>query len=244
MSSLDITPVNRVKTYEHIATQLESFILEGNLKEGDKLPSEGELATAFNTGRRSVRDAMQVLETKGLVKRRRGYGAYVTRNDVGFYLDSLSLSVKSLLSQKKELLLELMQVRLIIETQIGAEIAQTGGLNDFKGMEKALEVQKAAIAKADIDLYSESDVDFHRALVGASGNAILSALYNNLYGLILEEIKSTVVLPHRIESGYEEHKEILDLVKKRDAEGVRRALEKQIKKSIENLKAVKEGSLS
>lgn len=238
MKQLNIRPATTGKAYEQVVDQLERLILDGEIDIGEKLPSESDLAAAFGVGRRPVREALQVLSTKGLVTIRQGDGAYVTRNDVDLFLDTLSQSVRSLVSRREDILVELMQVRLIIETQIGAQLADSSRASAHRELASILEEQKQAVEQQDLDMFSQTDANFHRAIVNSCGNSILSVLYTNLYELIREEMKETVVLSS-LEEGYQEHLEILELARQGDRTGVRRALERQIRRSINNLEMIR-----
>ena len=71
-------PVKQAKLSDIILQQLETMILEGSLKPGQKLPAERELAKQFDVSRPSLREAIQKLEAKNLVTRRQGGGTYVS----------------------------------------------------------------------------------------------------------------------------------------------------------------------
>ena len=71
-------PVKQAKLSDIILAQLETMILEGSVKPGEKLPAERELAKQFDVSRPSLREAMQMLEAKNLVTRRQGGGTYVS----------------------------------------------------------------------------------------------------------------------------------------------------------------------
>src|SRR5258706_16445318 len=71
------TPIHSNKVYEQIAKQIEQRILSGELRTGDRLPTERELAIQFQASRTAVREAMKTLAQKGLVDMRPGRGTIV-----------------------------------------------------------------------------------------------------------------------------------------------------------------------
>ena len=73
-----LTPIKNVKVYEIIMKQIKDIVKSGELKRGDKLPSERDLALKLNVSRTSVREAIKALETLGLVQSKHGEGNYRT----------------------------------------------------------------------------------------------------------------------------------------------------------------------
>ena len=71
------TPVQSIKVFEQIADQIEKRILNGELRSGDRLPTERDLAEQFHASRTAVREAMKILAQKGLVEMRPGRGTIV-----------------------------------------------------------------------------------------------------------------------------------------------------------------------
>ncbi len=71
------TPIQSVKVFEQIAEQIEKRILNGELRSGDRLPTERDLAEQFHASRTAVREAMKILAQKGLVEMRPGRGTIV-----------------------------------------------------------------------------------------------------------------------------------------------------------------------
>ena len=84
-------PVKQAKLSDVILAQLETMILEGSLKPGQKLPAERELAKQFDVSRPSLREAIQKLEAKNLVTRRQGGGTYVSDEILGGLSDPFLL---------------------------------------------------------------------------------------------------------------------------------------------------------
>jgi DNA-binding FadR family transcriptional regulator len=95
---MNFEPISRKRTSEIVFENLEARILDGTFEDGDKLPSEEQLATQLGVGRRVVREALKVLEAKGLVDIQMGVGAIVQRNDLDSFLKTLTLNVRSYLS--------------------------------------------------------------------------------------------------------------------------------------------------
>lgn len=206
--------LGRDKLYVTVVEALEAQILSGELPVGERLPAEAEIAQTFNISTRSVREAIQILETKGLVRRRHGERATVVRDDVGEFLDSLSLTVRQYFAQKSEYFVQLMDVRRIIEIDAVGRLAAAQGGPGIEEVEAAIAEMREAADAGDFSRFTDADAAFHLGLVHSLGNEILNVFYNNLFALINEVIKLSSRVPNKsLDAAYAEHAEIFQLVK-------------------------------
>lgn len=219
---------DRDRLYVSVVSAIEAQILSGELEVGARLPSEAELARQFSVSTRSVREGLQILETKGLVRRRHGERAEVVREDIDQFLGSLAATVRTLFSQDAGYLVQLMDVRRMFELEVvGRLAAGEGSLS--ADVEKALSALETA---ADFAEYAQSDADFHRALVHSLGNEILTTVYGNLYALITDVIRLTSRVPSKTQAeGVAEHVAIYAQIHKGDVEGSRALMREHIDNS-------------
>src|SRR6516225_431082 len=91
---LELEPIRRTKVYAEVASQIHRLIAEGHLEPGDRLPPERELAETFGVSRTSVRDAIRVLEMRGLVEPRHGEGTLVKQVPVDAIVSRLADRVR------------------------------------------------------------------------------------------------------------------------------------------------------
>jgi GntR family transcriptional repressor for pyruvate dehydrogenase complex len=236
------TARHRDKLHSTVAAAIEGRILAGELSVGEKLPSESDLAREFGVSTRSVREAMQILETKGLVRRRHGERTTVARDDVGEFLGTLAATVRQLLSTNARHLAELMVVRRMIEINV-LELLMSGGPTELDDVEKALADMREAGRNKDFSGFTAADAAFHRALVRAAGNTILTVFYDNLYGLVTEVIRVTSSVPTKsYEAAYAEHAEIYDRIRACDIEHAKSLMRAHIDNSAEYLRLAIERS--
>jgi DNA-binding FadR family transcriptional regulator len=231
----------RGKLHVPVVEHFEREILSGRLKVGDHLPSEGELARLFRVSTRSIREALQILETKGLVRRKHGERATVVRDDVGEFIGTLAMTVKQFFSSDPRYLVQLMDLRRMIELEVVGRLAtESGQTNDE--VERALTGMQSAVEANDFARFTIHDAEFHLGLVHSVENEILHVLYENLFGLITDIIKVASRVPRKtLDVAFAEHAEIHRLIRARDAEGARAAIARQIGGSTEYLKiAMKE----
>jgi GntR family transcriptional repressor for pyruvate dehydrogenase complex len=224
-------PAERGKRQDSIVGYYEAEIFSGRLGVGTRMPAEAEIARLFNVSTRTTRDAIQVLETKGLVQRRHGECAMVVRNDVTGFLGSLALTVKQLCSSDPGYFLELMDVRRIVEMDVVSRLAASHN-SAGDGVPRALERMHAAAVAGDAPRFASCDVDFHVALVRSVPNTILHILYDNLYGLITEVIQVSARVPRKsLDEAYEEHAGIYRLIQSGDGQAARAAITQHIEAS-------------
>ena len=89
-----MTPISKDLLYMKIADAISDHIQKNDLKPGDKLPPERELAARFQTSRHSVREALRVLENQGVITSQMGSGTYVARiqKESSIYLDLVKVN--------------------------------------------------------------------------------------------------------------------------------------------------------
>lgn len=229
-------PPERNKLHTWVVSAFEEKILSGALKIGDRLPSEAEIARQFNISTRSVREAMQILETKGLVRRRHGERAEVVRDDVEQFLASLATTVRELFSREPDYLVDLMDVRRMFEVEVAGRLA--GGEGHRTGdIEEALQKMRESVKTHSFPDYADADAAFHLFLVRAVGNGILTAVYENLYGLITDVIRLSVRVPSKsLEEGLREHEELYRVISSRDVEKAKAAITTHLENSTSYLR--------
>jgi GntR family transcriptional repressor for pyruvate dehydrogenase complex len=229
-------PVERNKLHDVVVEHYETEIFAGHLAVGSRLPAEAEIARLFAVSTRTIRDALQVLETKGLVRRRHGECALVVRNDVAGYLGSLALSVKQLFSREPSYFLELMDVRRMIELDVVVRLCKCdGSVNDE--VEQALAGMRRAAESQDATAFTAFDAAFHLGLVHSTSNKVLHVLYDNLFALIAEVITVTSRVPRKsLSTALAEHADIHARIRNNDEAGARAAIAQHIEGSSQYLR--------
>lgn len=232
----------RDKLYSSVASAYEDRILSGELAVGERLPSESEIARDFGVSTRSVREAMQILETKGLIRRRHGEKATVARDDVGEFIGTLATTVRQLLVNEPRYLKELMVVRRMIESDV-IDLLNVGENVALDRVEAALSDMRSAGDNKDFVSFTAADAAFHRALVDAAGNTILSVFYDNIYGLVAEVIRVTSSVPTKsYDVAYAEHVDIYNKILHGDLARAKSLMRAHIENSAEYLRVAIEKS--
>jgi GntR family transcriptional repressor for pyruvate dehydrogenase complex len=223
LSPLPAKPVYRaVKTsrlYEQIVQQVEDSITQGQLKPGDQLPAERDLAQRFGVSRTAVREAVKTLREKGLVEAYSGRGTFVTNGTSQAIRQSLDLMIRI---NQQEGSANLAELRLVLEPEIAGLAASRIEDQLLSTMREAVAVMERNLH--DPDAYVEADLDFHLALAEAAGNPLILSLLDSIVGLLREQRSRIFDVDGGPERGQFHHKRILAAIEKRDPESAREAM--------------------
>src|SRR5713226_1776373 len=159
--------VQTSRLYQQIVQQIEESIDKGELKEGDQLPAERELAHQFGVSRTAVREAVKTLREKGLVEAYAGRGTFITNGTAHSIRHTLDRMMRSGPSEGTA---HLTEVREILEPEIAALAAQRADEEMLSAMREAIAVMDAS--RPDAEAFIEGDLDFHLALAEAAGNPL------------------------------------------------------------------------
>lgn len=158
-----------------IAGELEQEILAGKLPPGERLPSEEKLCERFSVSRTVIREAIQQLRGRGLLRTLKGSGTYIADPS----LESLGNAVESYSALAEESdFLELIDFRLLIETECARLAARHAGEQIIRELRRILEtMEKVRGTRAK---FSKADIAFHLAIARGSGNGIYAILLGAL----------------------------------------------------------------
>ena len=193
--------------------KIKALIISGEFKAGSKLPREHDLARQLGLSRNSLREAVRALTLIGVLDARVGDGTYVTSLDADLLLTGMGF-VGDLLAGP--MLLEVHQVRRILEPVATAMAATRLSENDFAALERCLErMDGAETTQAFID----ADAEFHRVIVQATGNTTLASLIQNLSsGMIRARMWRSLTEQGAIEITKQRHRDIYVALRAGDAE--------------------------
>src|SRR3954447_4469628 len=164
------SPVQPVRAYERIVEQVEDALASGDLVPGQRLPSERELVAQFAVSRSTVREALRVLESNGVVRSRPGapHGPEI----LPFSQSALRKQMVRLARVDELTLSELIGFRMIMD---GAAIQVASGLGapeELDELEETLVAMRAAI-DVDFDAFSQADLAFHELIARISRNTLI-----------------------------------------------------------------------
>ncbi len=215
-------PIERQKVYELIADQLLRRIGERQLRPGDPVPPERELTQAFRAGRSSVREALRMLESRGVIESN-GNGTFV----VAGYANPLNSSVQLLLSLDQATMLDVYELRRIVECEAAGLAAERHADSHLDLMDAAIEEMAAALASEDPDRgarYIDGDLRFHLAIAEATRNGVVLNAMDAVRGVIRRALMSIFLIPESPERSLEQHRAIRAAIAARDAPTAREAM--------------------
>lgn len=208
--------------YKQIVELLREQILNGTLKEGDALPSERELALRFDVSRVPVREALKILEYLGIVRYVRGKGVFVQRANLGQFFSM----VGPMMMEAPNILSDLFDVRLILETHAAALAARLCAEEDLEAMEKdLLEMAEDVRAGRHVE---QASLDFHSRILAASHNRVLEMINLFLGELHRHSRRYSLWNRERQEEALHYHQNIFAKIRARDPEGAANAMREHL----------------
>jgi DNA-binding FadR family transcriptional regulator len=198
--------------------QIKQLIIDGEFSPGSRLPKEQELAQRLGLSRNSLREAVRALTLIGVLEPRVGDGTYITSLEPELLLAGMGF-VSDLLRGEK--LVELQQVRRILEPVATAMAATRLGEDDYVALEACLERMDSA---ETTQAFIAADEEFHRIITTASGNSTMASLIQNLSGGTLRaRLWVAATEQGAIETTRQRHRDILEALREGDAELARAA---------------------
>lgn len=219
---MPLEPVGRKRLYEHIVDQIMRAVASQELKPGDRLPPERELAESLGVSRSALREAITTLVAAGILEAKHGSGVYVAQSCDAAWVRPMAL----LLLQQHSSLLDLLEVRKALEGEAAYLAALRATPEDIVSLEKAFAALKGAVEQGHLG--AEEDLHFHLCIAQATRNAFFLRVIGSLTDAFLEGLRSSRSMSLRM-PGFpwvvlDEHRLILEAVKARDPEASRRAM--------------------
>ena len=207
-----IHPDGSGTTTDEVIFQLHEMIHRGDLRPGDRLPPERDLARLLGVSRPTVRDGIGSLVAVGVLQSRRGAGTFVVKTEGSPTLDSNPLRLMA--SLRGFTVAETFEARKSLEMAIASLAADRA-----TGEELAQMSEEVAEMFASLDnpaQYLIHDMRFHQTIAAASGNRILTSLMNMLATLLLDMRSKTVNRARDLKESAEMHRNIYSAIRRRD----------------------------
>lgn len=228
-SKISFTSINRHKLVDDIVKQLQQKISAGEIKEGEKIPTEPELMEQFDVGRSTIREAVRVLVHAGLLDKKQGFGTFVTTN---------SANIQEPLSQRlrRAEVLEVYEVRKMLELEISRLAAERRDDNDLEQMKAALDLRWQAIQKGDWNEYVRADLEFHSTIAKASKNSVASDLFQSFSYVLTDALQKLTKDPEITDRQHPIHENLYLAIKDKNATSAVHWTEINLNTTIEQIK--------
>ncbi|MFJ6182086.1 FadR/GntR family transcriptional regulator [Streptomyces sp. NPDC092295] len=198
-----LRPMARPRLYEQVLDRLRSYVSEGDLGAGDRLPPERELAQRLGVSRASVKQAIVVLEVQGLVEVRHGGGTYLTRS-------GLNPEPVERLVERKRRLPDVLEAREALETKLAELAAERRTALDLAALHDALHQMSDEIEAGGYGV--EGDRLFHTAVTAAAHSGLLAEFMHSITAQIAESRNESLRQPGRPKRSLAQHRAILEAI--------------------------------
>jgi len=229
LDPLMLKVIKKTRIYEEVVSQIHDLIRGGKLKASDQLPSERELAETFKVSRTSVREALRALETQGLVVSRTGTGTFVA----DLPIEALVAPFATLLIQEKNALMDIFEMRKLIEPHIASLAADRATKRDIERMKAILRKQRKEVNRGATGV--EEDAEFHFSIGRATQNQALEKLVSGLMDILSRSREESLQTPGRSQASLDSHLKILSAIEKHDKDRSREAMLRHIEQVEENV---------
>lgn len=212
------TAVSLGRASQAIVEQVRALLRDGRLAPGDRLPSERELCRRFGVSRVTVREALRILETAGLITVKVGArgGAFVTSPTS----DQVGAGLADLLTLSPMTAVEVTEARLVFEIGIVPLVVERATAADIAALRELTGEHAARFAAGEYTM--EMSANFHVAVAGCTHNNAVAMLVHSFHGPLLMSLREAkTVAPEMGGTGVPEHAAFVDAIAARDVSAAR-----------------------
>lgn len=210
---------NEPANYTQLVDAILERIMRGELRRGERLPTERQLAEELNVSRASVREALKALEAMGIARSIQGSGTYITEQPE----DSINRPLCALFALTDGTLDNILQLRLLLEGEACTDIVRFADDAEIRAVTELANYNY----NTPVDDQSARDARFHRALVSYSRNSMTRYLYNTLSTLMdiyRDRVLDATIRINENDLTRQGHLAICEALARRDERAVLRAL--------------------
>lgn len=223
--------------HEHVIEEIGKGVVSGKFVSGRALPTEEQLCIALGVSRTALREALRVLTSKGLLEPRRKLGTLVRPSEHWNFLDADILQWLLQAGESEQVIDELYELRHLLEPVAASLAAQNARMHDLKALRQAYEAM--GTVSDDGERIVAPDLQFHQAIIAASGNRLFSSL-TQVIGAALEfNFRLIRDVPQGHAQSVTLHKRVLDAIEVRDPAAARVAMQSLIEQSRRDARSIK-----
>ncbi len=233
-----IEKVQSIKLSDEVAKRIRELILSGEVKPGDKLPPEIELAKLFGVGRSTIRDAINELKGSGFVETRKPQGIFVLP-----LTDTLLKNpLIALMENEMKNVYDFINIRKNLEADSAALAAENATKSELKKMEQAIRGMEQARGLHREKLWNQGDNEFHLTIVKASKNVVMMHIIDT-FAVLMSSLRHTLRLvvdtEEKLDAVLAEHQRIYDAIARGDSIEARNSMIKHMDATIIRIKDAK-----
>lgn len=221
--------VKSKKVYQHVVEQIQVMVMNGELKKGDKLPTERDLAEQLGVSRTSIREALRSLEMVGLVESRQGEGNFIGGNIRGNFFEPLSVMFMLNHGDPRDIL----ELRMVIEVEAASlaakRVKKDGREDDVKELNAILEKLRNASNEEES---SNFDLQLHYKIAEITGNYLIMMLLDTISSLMetfIESARGMILLDsEKKEKLFIEHENLVEAISVGDSRKAVKAMKSHL----------------
>ena len=215
--------------YQRIADHVRELIETEQLRPGERLPAERELAEMLGVSRVPIRESMRTLAAQGLIEIRRGQGMFVVARDVEATVDQLA----SVLLNQRARFEELFAVRRLLEPAAARWAATRRDPGDVEQLERILAEMEAAggLDPPDFDAVAERDTQLHVQVAAAADNRVLVRIMQAIQDLHRDQLETSQRYAGRLSQTLKDHRRIVDAIVARNPDAAHEAMSEHLAKA-------------
>ncbi len=214
-----------------LTRKMLDYLLSGEFKAGQRIPSERQLAEALGVGRSAVRETVKSLSLLGLIEQRPGDGTYLTKSNS----DLLPRVIEWGLLLGERRVHELIEIRHHLEIILAGLAAERRTQDQLQRMQTL--IAEMTDAGDDYPRYVEADIAFHLEIAAASGNAGLAGILESVQSLLRVWATRVISAAKETKTSLAMHVAILEAIEKQDADGTRAAMTAHMDRAGRRLRA-------
>lgn len=229
IKNLGFQKAKKNRIFQDVVDQIQEAILNNELKPGDMLPAERDLRETFNVSRGTLREALRVLEQKGLIEIRLGTGGGSIVKNTG--MEQLNETLALLIRSGELSVFDLGEFRAGIEEKVAFLAANRADENQIEILDKLLQ-EAGRLAETGIsawDDFLEKDQEIHKKVAEFSGNT----LYRFVSSVIQDNIRRYYdrfldVTQERMDRNYQDLQELTLAIRNKDENRAARTAERHV----------------
>jgi GntR family transcriptional regulator, transcriptional repressor for pyruvate dehydrogenase complex len=210
----------RGTTSEEVISQLREMIHRGEIRPGDRLPPERDLAKLLGVSRPTLRAGIRSLAAVGVLQSRQGAGTFVVKADGPPSLDSSPLRLMASLHGFTPA--EMFEARQSLEMAVAGLAAERATGDHMASMSEEIAGMYASLD--DPEQFLVHDMRFHQTVAAASGNRILTSLMNMVATILFDVRSKTVKRARDLKESAEMHRHVYRAIRERNPEAARNAM--------------------
>jgi GntR family transcriptional repressor for pyruvate dehydrogenase complex len=222
--------IKRKGVKQQVFDQLRDQIVAGAWPPGSKIPSENELTRKLGVSRVSLREALHMLASLGLVESRQGGGTFVREYTGEVMFNPLF----PMIALDRREILDILEYRLLVEKGTAELAARKAGEKEIRELEAAY--REMTRVRDTVHAFARADLDFHLALARATGNPVVIKV-NDIIRSVLSVSMDRIVGDLGVRDGLAYHRRILNAVRARKPGLAESLMEEHLQRTIRRLKA-------